>query len=211
VNGELNDDSRYYIALVNTTLNTKTLFRYNPYNGIGGGAWLTRRATATFEIHSAMLCYFFRIPALVITRIVRASQNVILTSMAVYLCGKSILFWNDGKAMEKSCKLVIVNLILQMMFAGTAYTNATFLLFRAYEGKSFTANVLVLFTLYVCVEIMRQKKKRNLPLLFILIWSAIAISSSGMVIIPIEAVLLLISFAFTQLVRKRMENRYAKC
>jgi hypothetical protein len=211
VNGQVNDDSRYYIALVNTTLNTKTLFRYNPYNGIEGGARLARRAVTTFEIHSAMLCFLFRIPALVVTRIMRASQNVILTSMAVYLCGKQILFRKDDNAIQKSCKLVIVNLLLQMIFAGTAYTSATFLLFRSYEGKAFAANALAIYTLYICAEIMRQKQKRNFLFVIILIWGAVAISTSGMVVISIEAALLLISFALTQMVRKRMENRYAKC
>lgn len=210
VNGEINDDSRYYIALVNTTLNTQTLFQYNPYNGILGGAWFARRALTTFEIHSAMLCYVFQIPALVITRIMRASQNVILTSMAVYLCGKSLLFRNDRKVVEKSCELVIVNLVFQMLFAGTIYTNATFFLFRSYEGKAFTANVLILFTMYVCVEIMRQKNKRNFLLLLLVIWGAVAISSSGMLIIPVEMGLFLLPYMIVQFVHKRMERRHAE-
>ena len=210
VNGEINDDSRYYIALVNTTLNTQTLFQYNPYNGILGGAWFARRALTTFEIHSAMLCYVFQIPALVITRIMRASQNVILPRMAVYLCGKSLLFRNDRKVVEKSCELVIVNLVFQMLFAGTIYTNATFFLFRSYEGKAFTANVLILFTMYVCVEIMRQKNKRNFLLLLLVIWGAVAISSSGMLIIPVEMGLFLLPYMIVQFVHKRMERRHAE-
>ena len=56
-----------------------------------GDSWYLRRALATYEIHSAMLCSVFQIPALVVTRITRACENVILTSMAVYLFGKKIL------------------------------------------------------------------------------------------------------------------------
>lgn len=206
--GELNDDSRYYIALVNTTLSTEKIFQYNPYNGIWGDAWLGRRALVTFEVHSAMLCYLFRIPALVMTRVVRASQNVILTSMAVWLCGKEVFFHKDEKAQTKSCELVIINLLLQIFFSNTIYTNATFFMFRGYEGKAFTANLLVIFTLYLCTEIIRQKK--GWPLILVLIWGSAAISSSAMVVVPMETGMILLSYVIVQAIRRKRKN-YAGC
>ena len=159
INGETNADSRYYITLVNTTLNTGTLFQYNPYNGVYGNSWYLRRALATYEIHSAVLCSIFQIPALVVTRITRACQNVILTSMTVYLLGSRVLWRGKSSDMQqietakvtsvqaKSCYLVVLFLLFQLVYAGTYPSSAMFFLIRAYEGKAFSANLLVLLTM----------------------------------------------------------------
>jgi hypothetical protein len=200
VNGEINADSRYYISLVNTTVNTGTLFQYNPYNGIYGNAWYLRRALATYEIHSAMLCSVFRIPALVVTRITRACENVILTSMAVYMLGSKVLWKGSTGSFVRSCYLVDLFLVFQLVYAGTYSSSASFFLFRAYEGKALTANFLVLFTLYLCAEFIRNREKKYMLLLFLVLWSGAAISSSAIVVIGAELMIFLAAYAIKELV-----------
>lgn len=211
INGETNADSRYYIPLVNTTLNTGTLFQYNPYNGVYGNSWFQRRALVTYEIHSAMLCSIFRIPALVVTRITRACQNVLLTSMSVYLLGRRLL-WREkpDQARIKSCYLVVLFLFFQLVYMGTYPSSATFFLIRAYEGKALTANVLVLFTMYLCGEVMLCRQKRYLFLLVIALWGAAAISSSGMAVIGIEIGIFMAAFILKRLAEWYKERRYVR-
>jgi uncharacterized membrane protein len=210
VNGELNADSRYYISLVNTTVNTGTLFQYNPYNGIYGNAWYLRRALATYEIHSAMLCGVFRIPALVVTRITRACENVILTSMTVYLLGSRVLWKDSTEKFVRSCYLVDLYLVFQLIYAGTYSSSASFLLFRAYEGKSLAANFLVLFTMYLCAEFIRNREWKYFLLLLLVLWSSAAISSSAIVVIAAEVMIFLTAYAIKELVG-RCRAKHVQC
>jgi hypothetical protein len=213
VNGEFKADSRYYIPLVNTTLTTGTLFQYNPYNGIYGDAWFLRRALATYEIHSAMLCKVFQLHALVVTRITRACENVILTSMAVYLLGRKILWrmeTNRGKAQIKSCCLVMVFLWFQQVYALTYPSSAMFFLTRAYEGKALIANALVLFTMYLCAEFLLRRQKRYLLLLGIALWGATAVSSTGTAVIGIEILLFAAACALKQIWERGRERKYVR-
>lgn len=212
INGETNADSRYYIPLVNTTLNTGTLFQYNPYNGVYGNSWYLRRALATYEIHSAMLCRVFGIPALVVTRITRACQNVILTSMAVYLLGRKVLWREEPSAVKKnkSCYLVVLFLFLQLVYAESYPSAATFFLFRAYEGKALSANLLVLLTMYLCAEMVLCKQKRMLLLLIVALWGATAISSSGMVVIGIEIGIFVSAYIIKQLLERFKGRKHVR-
>lgn len=192
INGETNADSQYYIALVNTTASTDTLYKYNPYNGFESDAFFLRRALASFEGHSAILCQLSGLHALVITRITRAIQNVIMTSGAVYLWGQSLFSKEAENQKKKICALVGVYLILQMVFACNYYTNAAFFLRRAYEGKAFTANVVLLYVLYLNRQFICTKDKKQLFVMGIVLWGSAALSSSAMFLVPAATIMVII-------------------
>lgn len=192
INGETNADSQYYIALVNTTAATDTLYKFNPYNGFESDAFFLRRALASFEGHSAILCQLSGLHALVITRITRAVQNVIMTSGAVYLWGCNLFSKDVTNKNKKVCALVGVYLALQMVFACNYYTNATFFLQRAYEGKAFAGNVVLLYVLYLSRQFVCTKDKKQLLVLGIAFWGSIALSSSAMFLVPAAAAIVII-------------------
>lgn len=207
INGETNADSQYYIALVNTTASTDTLYKYNPYNGFESDAFFLRRALASFEGHSAILCQLFDIHALVLTRITRAIQNVILTSGAVFLWGR-VMFRDAGKNRNKKvCALVIIYLILQFVFSCNYYTNAIFFLKRAYEGKAFTANVALLFALYVSYQYVINKEKKEFFTLLLVLWGSMALSSSAMFLVPLAAVLIIVPYVALELWENKGRKR----
>ena len=54
LNGELNDDSIYYIGVVNTTVTTDTMFQYNAYTGVAMPSHYFRRVLVTFEINAVL-------------------------------------------------------------------------------------------------------------------------------------------------------------
>ena len=83
INGEMNDDSTYYIGLINTTLTSGRLYKFNAYTGEQVHSLYLRRALVTFDINTAVACKIYHIHPLVITRITRASLNKILTAGAV--------------------------------------------------------------------------------------------------------------------------------
>lgn len=203
INGELNEDSRYYVGLVNVTMNTGTLFQYNAFNGVIGDSWYLRRALATYEIHSAALGTIFRLPAILVTRYMRAWENVILSSGAVYLFGSRMLWRENEEGDRKSCYLVALYLLFQLVYSRSYSSSATFFLIRAYEGKAFVANALVIGTLYLCAEYIRGRERRMLLLLALVLWGATAVSSSGMVVIAAEIFLLLGAGVILNMTQKR--------
>lgn len=194
INGETNADSQYYIGLVNTTASTDTLYKYNPYNGFAGGAFFLRRALANFEIHSAILCQLSGVHALVLTRITRAIQNVILTSGAVYLWGQLLFKTDEERKNKKACVLVGIYLILQMVFSCNYYTNAMFFLQRAYEGKAFAANVVLLYVIYISWQFAETKKLKDLSVILLVFWGSVALSSSALFLVPVAVVLVIIPY-----------------
>ena len=119
INGERNEDSMYYIGLINTSLSMDSMYRFNVYNGFGMESLYARRALVTFDIHSAVLCKIFNVHPLILVRYGRASLNVVLTAMATYLVG-TMLYRKESAALaeKKACALVIVVFIVNFLFAG---------------------------------------------------------------------------------------------
>jgi len=179
INGEINEDSTYYIGLIATSVETDSLFKYNAYTGMEMESFYLRRALATFEIHSAVISQIFGVHPLIIARIFRASQNVLLTSVAVLLCSKTLFWEKEEEGMTKAMLATVVFWLLQLPFAHTIYTPARFLLYRTYEAKAFTANCVVLFGLYLCVRLLRERNIGHLILLGIYLWGCIALSTSA--------------------------------
>lgn len=210
INGESNEDARYYIALMTTSVDTDTMFKHNVYNGYRIESLYLRRVLATFEMHSAVLSQWFEIHPLLIARIFRACQNVILTSAAVYLCGQCLFWEKEEHTVDKSLAGVIVFWFVQPVFVNTIYTPSTFLLYRAYEAKAFTANLVVLFGLYLCASILKQWDFRMLFILILFIWGSMSLSTSAMMIAGAEGVILLLPVWFIRwIMKKKQEKQYA--
>lgn len=210
INGERNDDAQYYVALMTTSVQTDSLFQYNVYTGQEMDSLYLRRALATFEIHSAVLSQMFQIHPILVARIFRACQNVILTSIAVLSCASALFWRKDAECIEKSLLTTVVFWALQMPFANTIYTPAAFLLYRTYEAKAFTANFVVFFGLYLCVKALREQNRKYLIFIAFYLWGSMALSTSAMVVAFTECGLLLVPVWLQRwILRRKREKRYA--
>lgn len=207
INGESNEDARYYIGLMTTSVDTDSLFRYNVYNGYQVDSLYLRRALTTFEIHGAVLSQVTNIHPLVIARVFRACQNVILTSATVYMCSEELLWKKDSQKQKKAFLAVVFFWILQLVFADTIYTPATFLLYRAYEAKAFTANMLVLLGLLLCIKCSVEKNRRWLFFIFLFLWGCVAISTSAFMVTLVECMVLLVSAQMKEIILKQKKER----
>ena len=201
INGEMNDDSTYYIGLINTTLTSGRLYKFNAYTGEQVHSLYLRRALVTFDINTAVACKIYHIHPLVITRITRASLNMILTEGAVYLIGRN-LFQEEKDAFWKAGTFTCIALACNFLFDNTIYTSAAFLLHRAYEGKAYAGNMLLLFTIYLCILYIRQRDKWNCIYLILTLWACIAISSSAIMVTGAACGVLLIPVVFEKLIRR---------
>lgn len=215
LNGRLDDDSIYYIGLVNTTLESDIMFRMNVYTGQLLPSLYLRRALVTFEIHSAVLAKNFQVAPIILMRISRSVLNIIMTAFA--LKGIGTLIYSKSERMEcnrKSILFMIIALSANLLMDKTIYTSATFLLHRAYEGKSYAAGTLVLFVTYICLEMIIKKQKRNGIWLFLALWASVAISTSAFIVNAAAIVLWCGSSLLVKLVekrRERVEERNAGC
>ena len=207
INGEQNEDAQYYIGLMTTTIDTNSLFRYNVYTGLEMDSLYLRRALATFEIHSAVLSQLFGIHPLIVARIFRACQNVILTSVAVFLCSKTIFWKEDMDGVEKAILAVVVFWMIQIPFSKTIYVPSTFLLYRAYEAKAFTANFVVLLGLYLCIKMLRERKFTTLLMVGLFMWGSLAMSTSAFIVAGTECALLLLPVWTIRWVEKRKQEK----
>lgn len=209
INGAMDEDARYYIGFINTTLTSDSMYRYNAYTGLELNSLYLRRALVTFDIHSAVVCKAFSLHPLVETRLVRGPLNVILTAMAIYLFGTE-LFRRKEKVRKAAGVFTCVSFFLYFVFDNTIYTNATFLLQRAYEGKSFSANVLMIFMTYAFVAMVHEKKDYY-KFLFLGFWAGVAISSSALAVNIFFIMLIVVSYIANKLVVKKVEKQYEKC
>ena len=206
VNGEINDDSTYYIGLINTTLTSNRLYRFNAYTGEQVKSLYMRRALVTFDINTAVACKIYHIHPLVITRITRASLNVILSAGSVYLLGRTFL--GKGKeAFWKAGVFTCLAMACNFLFDNTIYTSAAFLLHRAYEGKAYAGNVLILFTIYLCIEEIRKSDKWNYIYLAVTLWACIAISSTAILVTGAACVVLLTSALLQRMIKHRKQGK----
>ena len=206
VNGEINDDSTYYIGLINTTLTSNRLYRFNAYTGEQVKSLYMRRALVTFDINTAVACQIYHIHPLVITRITRASLNVILSAGSVYLLGRTFL--GKGKeAFWKAGVFTCLAMACNFLFDNTIYTSAAFLLHRAYEGKAYAGNVLILFTIYLCIEEIRKTDKWNYIYLAVTLWACIAISSTAILVTGAACVVLLTPALLQRMIKHRKQGK----
>lgn len=204
INGISDEDAKYYIALMTTSIDTDTLFRYNAYSGHPLDSLNLRRIMVTFEIHGAVLSRFFGIHPLIIARVFRACQNAVLTSTAVSLCSMQLFWKNEKNAIEKTMMSVICFWLLQFPFANTIYTPATFLLYRAYEAKAFTANVIVLAGLYLIVKMLTEKNNRLIILIGIFLWGSMAVSTSAFLVAGAECAVFLLAAGIQKILEQKV-------
>lgn len=183
LNGRLDDDSIYYIGLVNTTLESDMMFRRNVYSGELVPSLYLRRILVTFEINSAVLAKTFGIHPIILMRVMRGSMNVIFTALSIREIGKLVYQKREETERgKKSIVFMVIALFSNFLMNNTYYTGATFLLNRAYEGKAYAGNTLILFTTYLCMELAMEQKKENYLWLIVMMWASLAISTSAIVV-----------------------------
>lgn len=191
INGELNDDSLYYIGLVNTTLSSDQFYKFNVYTGLQTDSHYLRRALVTFDINAAAACRFYQIHPLVFERITRSCLHILLLGGSVYLIA-GILFREKKEVFSKAAVFTGLALFCNFAFDNTIFTSAFFLLHRTYEGKAYAGNFLTITAVYLCALCIMQREKKNYIYLLLILWACAAISSSAILVVGAACAVLLL-------------------
>ena len=185
-------DDAFYVASVTTTIETNSLFKYNPYDGTEYQEMPLRYSLSGLFAYFATISEFLDIhPAIVMHTIF--PPIIILSEYIVYALLANKLF-NGNK--EKVSYFLIILATIHIFGYISIYTNFSFFAYRSWQGKSLIANFCLplewLMYLY-CIE-NSNKVIYWLNLLFVMI-SACFVTCMGVFLAPIIlAILSLINF-----------------
>ena len=207
VNGRLDDDSNYYIGLVTTTVEMNSMFKNNVYNGFMVPSLYLRRVLVTFEINAAVLAKTFQIEPIILMRVFRTSGNVILSAMCMYAIGEIVYRKRtEEERFRRSIAFMILAMCANFLMERTIYTSGTFMLHRAYEGKAYAGGTLLLFTIYLCMSIVIEKKKQNYLWVILFLWAAVTISTSAVIVNGAALLVGLGSYWAANVIDKKIEG-----
>jgi len=179
-NGYLDIDSQTYIGEVTTILGTKHIMSINPTTGLPlTRSLFLRRGCALFGAESAFWCRVFKTHPLIYCKMARAALNPILLFIGTYSLLRII-----GFQIENAMLFIILSCPAFLLFDNSGYTNTRFLLHRGYEGKAYLSGTLIVITLLLCINYLREKNALAFLLLMLNEIATISISASSLYLIP---------------------------
>ena len=184
-------DATYYIGDVSLSVYTDTISLYDPLTGELRSVFDIRHCFATYLMQDAVVCRVFGIHPLIETKTIMGAVITVMSNVVLYQIAR-LLF--DGK--RDRIGLMLIFALLVNLFTYTSYTSSSFLLLRTYEGKAVLGSVIVPAVIYMAFRLYRDDKNPALwRLLFLLCQSGCAISSSAMMLLPVEAGALALALA----------------
>lgn len=173
-------DTAYYIANVNTSIETNTMYLYDGSTGLPERFLNFRYALSGFYMHDAVIGQVFNIPGALVCRYYNGIVCHVFSAYIVYKIG--MVLWQD----KKWAKLLVICSILVNCGIATVYFANAFLMERSYEAKAYCCNIIIPAVIYMILKIYRESNRmRNWIYLFIINLSSVAISESAMLLVPI--------------------------
>ncbi len=188
-------DAAFYVANVTTSVQTNSLGIYNPYTGDWQDHFEMRYFFATYPYQDAVMCYLFKIPALIQTKIIMASVVIFLTNLLYLMTGHELL---EGEKRERGLLIMLFFAGLINFFFITIYTTSAFLTTRTYEGKSILANVVLPMILFLFIRMIKTGKGMW-GYLFLLSFGSTVISNTSNMLVPAAISVLALPYVISSL------------
>lgn len=147
-------DDAYYIGNINTSLETNTMYLYNPLTGDKLQWLFLRYALSSYMMANAVICQVLHLPAIIIMKVVLPLVFIVLSSMIYYKIAK-IFFQEDAYAPY----LFLIFLTLLNIFGNySIYSSSRFYLLRTAQGKSITSSIILPFMFYIYIRLFKEHK-----------------------------------------------------
>ena len=187
-------DQSYYIGDVSSSVYTNSISQYDPYTGALLKKLNVEYLLETYQNHSAVLCQLFGLPALIETRTAEASLMVLMANLVSYQFGLHFFANNRKKAAFLVFFLSWLNL-----FSFNLFTSAEFLFFRAFEGKTILACIILPMVFLLFLKISRDHEKNSHWIeLFLVVFSSFGLNMSCIYMLPFELSICLLPLGFTK-------------
>lgn len=187
-------DQAYYIGDINTSVYTNTISQYDPYTGILLKKLDSEYLLETYQNHSAVLCQLLGLAPLIETRVAETSLVVILANLIYYQFGMEFFSCSRKKSVLLALFLSWLNL-----FSFNLVTSAEFLYFRAFEGKTILACIIMPMAFLQFLKLVKDHSCRAYWMeLFLVICGSFGLNMSAIYMLPFELSICLVPLAFTK-------------
>lgn len=176
-------DDSFYVATATTSVQTDSVFQFNPYSGAEYKTLPKRYVLSPFPI---LLAIFSRLSGGLHPAVLAHTVYPAVFFAAAYLVYHQLgkLFFEEKKREQGIFLLFCAALI---WFSGfSVYTAGNFQLVRIWQGKAILASVILPFLMYLGFEIMLEEKVQYSRLLMIFTsMAACHVSSMGIMLTPV--------------------------
>lgn len=172
-------DDAFFVAASATAISTDSIFQFDPYSGLPIPFYPPRYVLAPFPIFVAVLSKVMLIHPTIISHTIFPAVLIPLSYIIWGLLGRKFFPGRSISVFYFMLFLCVLNI-----FGNTSiYTNATFLLFRIWQGKSVLANIVIPAILYFSYRTMPKDSGFGAWLmLFACALAACLVSSMGVVL-----------------------------
>ena len=183
VYAHMDADDSFYVATATTSVQTDSVFQFNPYSGVEYKILPKRYVLSPFPILLAVLS---RLCGGLHPAVMAHTVYPVAFFTAAYLVyhqfGK---MWFPEKKREQGIFLLFCAVLI--WFSGfSVYTAGNFQLVRIWQGKAILASLILPFLMYLGFEIMLEKKPGySRVLVFLTSMAACHVSSMGIMLAPV--------------------------
>lgn len=181
-------DQSYYIGDVSSSVYTDTISQYSPYTGHLLDKLDAEYLLETYQNHSGVICILTGLAPLIETRTVETTLMVIMANLIYYQLGLQLF-----PGFRKKSALLVFCLFWLNLFSFNLYTSAEFLFFRAFEGKTVLACIIMPAVFLLFLKIARDCRNNHHWLdLFLIVSASFGLNMSAIYMLPFELSICLI-------------------
>lgn len=189
-------DSAYYIGASGSSVLTDSIEQYDPYTGVKRDALDPLYILLTYSVHNSVISQITKIHPLIVYRLIMSSVTVIISSLALY---------NIAAEFLKKRKMMILSVWLIMlavyMCGYSMYSPSGFLFYRAFEGKTILAVIVIPTLLLMLIRTIKYEfRKWDFVGIVGTLIGGMAFSMSAMLLMPA-----LISMYYVPILLKKKE------
>lgn len=202
----IDPDDAFYLATINTTIETNSLFEYNAYDGSQYIEMPLRYSLSGLQIYFATLSQILKIHPAILIHTIWPIIIIPLEFIVYELIGKRL--FNNNK--EKIMYFLIFLSMIHMFGAFSIYSNFSFFAYRSWQGKALIGN-LVLPIIWLCYFYCTKNNKWvDWLLLFCTMITACFVTEMGVFLAPFTLGILAIVDAIQN---KKIKNllKFASC
>lgn len=198
-----NYDDSYYIAQINTIVETNRLLNIEPTTGIDAFNQLATYKLIGHEVLLSMIVKMFNVNAAFLSHMIMPLFMIPLHYIVVYQLAKEIKY-------EYRNLFFLFSTIINIFSGFSGSAAPAWLLLRIWQGKAVLVSILLPMLLLEFVKIYRERKvsTRSLIVMTSMLWAGFYASTVGLFLVPIAYFAYTVTFFFTY---KDWKNSFKLC
>lgn len=150
------DDDAFYITIAATALKNNVIFGFDPASGLLSTRFPFNYGLVGWELFLAFWSRLFAVPPAVLAHTVIQPFLIMLAYVSVYCVAGRIV----KRAAAVPCFMLVISAI-NLFGAYSAYTQASFLLTRIWQGKAVLVAIIFPILISVCMELYHHAGGEN--------------------------------------------------